>query len=101
MGLMELIKLIAMLLPVIHQIVLLVEGLFPNAGQGARKLDAAVGIIESVLPTVGVAADQASQIAANLRPVISGVVSALNLAGALDRSSSSSVNDVAAAPSVG
>ena len=81
MGIIETVKLIASLLPLIHQVVLLVEQIFPKAGSGAQKLEAAVGIIQSAMPTIGASAEQISAIGSTLRPVISGVVSALNVAG--------------------
>lgn len=82
MGLLETIKLLASLLPLIHQVVLLVEQIFPKAGSGAQKLEVAVGIIQSAMPTIGASAEQISAIGTTLRPVVSGVVSALNVAGA-------------------
>ena len=88
MEIFELLRLLAAALPLIHQTVLLVEALFPNAKQGAAKLDAAVNIISDVLPQVGATTDQVAQLVTPVKAIIGTVVSGLNAAGVLKSSSS-------------
>jgi len=79
MGFLQMIQLLFKILPLIHPIVTLVEQLFPNAGQGAAKLDAAINAVQTILPTVGATAEQ---IAAMNSPVVPGAPSPI--AGAVN-----------------
>lgn len=64
------------LLPIIQQIIVFVEGLFPNAKAGADKLNAAIGMITQIVPEV------AGEVG-SLKNVVNASVTAMNIAGAL------------------
>lgn len=63
-------------LPELHQIIVFIEGLFPNAKQGAAKLDAAVTMATQLIPEVTGKID-------TLKTVISAAVTTMNAAGTL------------------
>lgn len=64
------IKLVFQLLPVIHQAVDQIEELFPQGGMGAKKLEMVKGIIEKTMSAFGVG----ENIFNNIWPVISGLI---------------------------
>lgn len=82
-NILELLTLIAGLLPLVHQTVQVVEQAIPGAAKGAQKLDAATQIIGAVLPTVGATAQQIAALQPAIKGVISGTVSAMNAGGTL------------------
>ena len=81
MQAIKLIQLLAAVLPLVHSAVITVEQMFPNAGQGAAKLDAAVSLIESSLQSIGASADQIAALAAPVKGIIGSIVGTLNATG--------------------
>lgn len=71
MNIFAIVKLLMQILPMIHPIVVLVEQLFPNAGNSAAKLDSAVNLVQGVLTGAGVEVDPA------MKPAIAGAVNAV------------------------
>lgn len=85
-NLLQILTLIAGLLPLVHQTVLVVEQAIPGAAKGAQKLDAATQIVSAVLPAVGATAQQIEALQPAIRGVINGTVSAMNAGGVLPSS---------------
>lgn len=78
MHFLELLNLIAGLIPVIHQTVLTVETLIPQAKAGAQKLDCATQIVASALPAIGATVQQIQAIKAATPGLINATVAAMN-----------------------
>lgn len=89
MSYFAIIKLLIQILPMIHPIVTLVEQLFPNAGSGAAKLDAAVNLVQGVLSSAGVPVDPAAKPA--IAGTVSAVVGAINAAGGFPSATATTV----------
>lgn len=70
------VQLVTVLLPMIHQIVLLVEQAFPGAKRGAEKVDAVVEAVTNLAPAIGVSAQQAASLKDSVQAIASTVVSA-------------------------
>lgn len=73
MNFLQIVKLILSMLPAIIEAVKAIEAALPAGGQGAAKLDAIKGVLQSAY---GVANDATAQFEA-VWPAISGTVSAL------------------------
>lgn len=86
MNILKLIEIIAGLLPLVQRVVAQVEEMFPGAKRGAEKADAAITMVKAVLPQVTNVAEEATQLASAVRPLVNATVSALNLAGHFKRS---------------
>ncbi len=81
MGLIQLVQLLAAIVPLIHPVVQVVEQAFPNAKQGAAKLDAALSVISSILPAAGATVEQIAALESPIKAVIGTVVAGLNASG--------------------
>jgi len=77
----KLMQLLAAVLPLAHSAIAVVEQMFPSAGQGAKKLDAVVSLVESSLSTLGASVDQISALAPLLKGIISTFVGIMNVTG--------------------
>jgi len=72
---LEILKLALSLLPIVHDAVAQVELLFPQGGNGAKKLDMVKGIIEQAMSVTGAASGAFSSVWPVLETAISGIVS--------------------------
>ena len=70
-AILQAIKLVFSLLPLIHDAVNQIELLFPQGGVGAQKLEMVKGVIEKAMAAYGVAGDTFGAI----WPMISGLIS--------------------------
>ncbi len=75
MQLIKLLQLLAAVLPLVQSAVQAVEQMFPAAGQGAKKLEAALELVN------GTSAEQLQQLAAPIKATVSSIVAAFNASG--------------------
>ena len=81
MQLIKLLQLLAAVLPLVQSAVQAVETMFPAAGQGAQKLDAALELVHGNLAALGASAEQLQQLASPIKATVSSIVSAFNASG--------------------
>jgi hypothetical protein len=76
------VQLVANLLPLVHQLVVMAEALFPGASRGAQKLDAVVTAVQNLAPAIGATAQQAVELKSSVQTIASTVVAAMNAGSA-------------------
>lgn len=76
------------ILPILHELILFVERIYPKATPGAEKLNAVLNIIEGILPQVGTAGNYVQTILGIFKPLVNVAVAGMNAGNVLANTAS-------------
>jgi hypothetical protein len=83
---LALVSLVNQLLPIVFETVKTVEGMFPQGGQGATKLQMVANIVQEAAKATNAAVAQLPSFVSVLTPVVSGMVTMANATGLFKKS---------------